>query len=297
LLGVAPGYGFLVILLLLAGVSSAALHAVGPVVGSVMSGSKLGKGMSFWMVAGELGRALGPLIMVSVVGLLSLEQLPWLMIFGLGASVFLYSKLNGITTLPKKEPAKIHWKKALRDMSKVMIPVTFIILARSMMLSSLTIYLPIFMTDQGASLWVAGASLTILQVSGMVGAFLAGGLSDRFGRRLMLIIAYVATPILMYLFIQSKNAMQIPLLILLGFFAVSVVPVIMAIVLENANENRSFANGVYMAVSFIIQALATLLVGIISDAVNLQVTFTISAGLVFLGLPFILMLPKSTKNE
>ncbi len=297
LLGVAPGYGFLVILLLLAGISSAALHAVGPVVGSMMSGSKLGKGMSFWMVAGELGRALGPLIMVSVVGLLSLEKLPWLMIFGLGASVFLYSKLNGITTLPKKEPTKIHWKTALRDMSKVMIPVTFIILARSMMLSSLTIYLPIFMTDQGASLWVAGASLTILQVSGMVGAFLAGGLSDRFGRRLMLIISYVATPILMYLFIQSKNAMQIPLLILLGFFAVSVVPVIMAIVLENANENRSFANGVYMAVSFIIQALATLLVGIISDAVNLQVTFTISAGLVFLGLPFILMLPKSTKNE
>ncbi|MDY6846540.1 MAG: MFS transporter, partial [Chloroflexota bacterium] len=67
LLGVAPSYGILVLLLLSAGISSASLHAVAPVLGSTFSGSKLGKGMSFWMVGGELGRALGPLIIVTTI--------------------------------------------------------------------------------------------------------------------------------------------------------------------------------------------------------------------------------------
>jgi hypothetical protein len=51
-----------------------------------------------------------------------------------------------------------------------------------------------------------------------------------------------------------------------------------------------------MAVSFIIQAIATLIVGVLSDAVNMQFTFYLSAGLVFLGLPVIIWLPKSRKS-
>ena len=56
LLGVANSQGFVIFLLVIAGASSAALHAIGPVVGSTFSGDRLGKGMSFWMVGGELGR-------------------------------------------------------------------------------------------------------------------------------------------------------------------------------------------------------------------------------------------------
>jgi FSR family fosmidomycin resistance protein-like MFS transporter len=48
LLGVAPGYGVLALLLMVAGLSSASLHAVAPVIAGNLSGRSLGRGMGFW---------------------------------------------------------------------------------------------------------------------------------------------------------------------------------------------------------------------------------------------------------
>ena len=52
LLGVAPAYGFVAIFLVMAGLSSASIHAVGPVVAGNLSGQSLGRGMGLWMVGG-----------------------------------------------------------------------------------------------------------------------------------------------------------------------------------------------------------------------------------------------------
>jgi FSR family fosmidomycin resistance protein-like MFS transporter len=178
-----------------------------------------------------------------------------------------------------------------------MAPITILVFTRSMMTATLTTFLPTFLESEGSSLWVAGASLSVLEISGMVGAFLAGSLSDRLGRRRMLFVSYIATPILMVLFVKSNTLFKIPLLILLGFFAVAIVPVLMAVVIENTSENRSFANGIYMALSFALQALATFLVGYISDLSNLRFTFMLSAGFLPLGLVFIFFLPKTNAKN
>jgi len=67
-------------------------------------------------------------------------------------------------------------------------------------------------------------------------------------------------------------------------------------VIENFSDNRSFANGVYMAISFILHSIAILLVGYLSDLVDLRFTFLISAGVLPLGLLFINLLPKANGN-
>ena len=297
MLGIAPTYGLLILLLLLAGFSSAGLHAVAPVVGSAFSGNRLGRGMSYWMVGGEMGRALGPLLTVTAIGYLELEGFPWLMIAGILISIFLYSKLENISTISTRIENGVHWKEALKKVRWVMLPITVLVFTRSMVSATLTTFLPTFLKSEGTSLWVSGASLTILEVSGMAGAFLAGSLSDRFGRRKMLYVSYITTPIVMVLFVKSNTIMKIPLLILLGFFAISIVPVLMALVIENSSENRSFANGIYMAMSFALQALATFLVGFISDLSSLRITFLISAGVLPFGLLFIFLLPKTTEKS
>jgi FSR family fosmidomycin resistance protein-like MFS transporter len=69
LLGMAPAYAVLALFLVVVGASSASLHAVGPVIAGNLSGRNLGKGMGFWMVGGELGRTLGPIVIVSAIQL------------------------------------------------------------------------------------------------------------------------------------------------------------------------------------------------------------------------------------
>ena len=69
LIGVAPSYIFAAILLLVSGISSTLFHVPAPVMIKHVSGNKIGKGMSFYMVGGELARTIGP---VTVLGAISL---------------------------------------------------------------------------------------------------------------------------------------------------------------------------------------------------------------------------------
>lgn len=297
LLGIAPAYGYLIFMLILAGISSSLLHAVGPVMAGKLSADQLGKGMSIWMVGGEIGRTLGPLIVVTALGYLSMKGLPWLMFGGVLITIFLSIKLRSITTKEKSHIHGSHLMDIVFRMKNIMLPLALILFTRSLMVASISIFLPTLLMTEGSNLWMAGASLTILQAAGVLGAFFAGSLSDVMGRRRILVISHIATPIFMFLLIHFKGYWQIPFLILTGFFGISVTPVIMAVVLENFPQNRSLANGVYMTISFLLQAIGVLLTGLFGDLFDLRLTFMISAGLIPLGLPFISMLPKSIKHN
>ncbi|MHB8134559.1 MAG: MFS transporter [Anaerolineaceae bacterium] len=295
LLSIAPSYAFLAFLLIIAGLSSAAIHAVATVLTGTLAGKQLGKGMSFWMVGGELGRTLGPLVIVSAIGYLTYEGLPWLMLGGILVSLFLYLQLKDVSTITKTNGNSASWIEVLKKMGPVMLPIFILLFSRAMMMATLTTFLPTFLTTEGASLWVAGASLSILEAAGVAGAFLAGSLSDRFGRRTILTISFLVSPLIMLLFLQTQGLVQIPFLMIMGFFAISAPPVLLAIVQENFLENRSFANGIFMAINFALMSLAVLLVGRISDLSSLRFTFYLSAAVVLLGAPFIRLLPKSRR--
>jgi len=291
LLGVAPGYFVLALFLVVVGASSASLHAVGPVMAGNLSGRSLGRGMSFWMVGGELGRTLGPIMIVSAIRLLTLEGTPWLMIGGLLASAILYVRLKDVPGRPQNAGQGLPWRQALRSMGPLLFPLAGIIVARSFMSAALTTYLPTFLSEEGADLWLAGASLSVLEAAGMVGALLGGTMSDRLGRRLILFISMLVTPLFMFVFLATTGWGQFPLLLVLGFTSLSVTPVVMALVQESSPENRALANGVYMALSFTLRSGVVVALGALGDIFGLRMAFTASAVITLLGLPLIFLLP------
>lgn len=294
LLGIAPSYAVIAMLLLVAGLSSASIHATGPVMVGRLSAQRLGMGMSFWMVAGEIGRVIGPLVIVSVVKYFSLESTPWLSIAGILTSIFLYSQLRNINgQVYQAANPPLPWREALKGMGTVLLPVTGIILTRAFAFVSVSTYLPTFLTEQGNDIFHAGASLSIMQAAGAVGAFFGGSISDRLGRRPVMITALVVSSLTLFAFTSLDGWILFPLLLLLGFSLLSITPIIMAVVQESFPESRALANGVYMAVSFLSSSLVTVLVGAISDLTSLHTAYYVSAGLALVGLPFVLRLPKT----
>ncbi len=292
LLGVAPGYAVLALLLIVVGVSSASLHAVAPVMAGRLSGRSLGRGMGLWMVGGELGRTLGPIVIVSAIQLLSLERTPWLMVIGLLASATLYLRLRDVPGRPPHPGQGLPWRRALRGMRPLMVPLVGIIVVRALLSSSLTTYLPTFLSEEGATLWFAGASLSVLEAAGVMGALLGGSLSDRLGRPQVLVISLLATPLLMFAFLSVEGWIRFPILLLLGFTGLSITPVIMALVQESFPENRALANGIYMALSFTIRSVAVVVLGALGDLFGLRLAFIVSAVVpLLLGLPLVLALP------
>jgi FSR family fosmidomycin resistance protein-like MFS transporter len=291
LLGIAPSYAVLAVLLVIAGLSSASLHSVAPVMSGRLSGKNLGRGMGFWMVGGEVGRTLGPLVIVAAIQYLGAARTPWLMVGGWLATVILYVRLRDVPGRPAQAVDGLPWREALRAMGPFLVPLVGIVTVRSFMITALTTYLPVLLTEQGASLWFAGISLSVLEVAGVAGALLGGSLSDRLGRRWILLVSLAATPVVMLVFLAASGWMQFPLLLCLGFTALSMTPVIMALVQESFPRNPALANGVYMSLSFVIRSGAIVVVGLMADLWDMRIAFAVSAVIPLLGLPFLLLFP------
>jgi FSR family fosmidomycin resistance protein-like MFS transporter len=96
LIGLAPNYIFLVVLVFVAGVASAFFHVPSPVMIKSFSYGQVGKGMSYYMLGGEFARTLGPLVILGAVSLWGLEGSYKLIPFGFLASAIMYFRLRKI---------------------------------------------------------------------------------------------------------------------------------------------------------------------------------------------------------
>lgn len=297
LLGVAPNYGTMVLLLLVAGLSSASIHAVGPAMVGRLASRNLGRGMGIWMVGGELGRTLGPIVIVSVLRLLGQRGTPLLMVGGLLISALLYLRLRDVPAHDTAAVSELPWRRILRVMGPLLLPLSGVVFARAFVLSSLTTYLPIFLSEGGSSLWFAGAALTVLEAAGVAGALVGGSLSDWLGRRRVLFCSLAITPLLMLLFHGMEGWLRIPLLILMGFSTLAVTPIIMALVQEQFPRNRALANGIYMALSFSLRAGVIAIIGGLGDRFGMGTTFLVSAAIGLAGLPLVAWLPRSRAHS
>jgi MFS transporter, FSR family, fosmidomycin resistance protein len=96
LLGIAPTYIFLLILAFMAGVGSTIFHVPAPVMIKHVSHDQIGKGMSYYMLGGELARTIGPLMILGAISLWGLEGTYRLIPLGIIASIILYFRLRKI---------------------------------------------------------------------------------------------------------------------------------------------------------------------------------------------------------
>jgi len=296
LLGVAPIYTAAVLLCVITGLSSAAFHAVAPVLAANFSGRLLGRGMSFWMVGGEFGRMLGPLLVVAWIGLAGVPNLPWLMLPGLLVALILFARLR---QAPHRAPGvgQVYpLRQALIRLRPMLIPMGGILLLRALMESALATFIPTLITRDGSELWLAGVSFAVMEAAGVVGAMTGGSLSDRLGRRRVLLGTLALSPLALLLFLSARGWLGLVLLALLGLLAMSINPVVMAIFQESLPENRALANGLYMAIHLVLRSVATLIIGGLGDLAGLRYAFTVSAWVALAAVPLVLLLPGRQRN-
>jgi len=292
-MGLAPNYYLLAIILTITGVSVAAFHAPAPAMIARVSGKRTGKGMGWFMAGGELARTLGPIIAVWAVTMWTLEGMLRVAVLGWVTSLILFWQLKDIPVEKKQE---IHFRSILPKLRSIFLPLALVIFFRVFMTVSMTTYLPTYMSMKGASLWLAGAALSIMESAGVAGALLSGAISDRIGRKTVFLIASLASPILMLAFLFFSGWMLIPILLLLGFTSLSIGPVILALIQDNFPEHRAAANGSYMFLSFLTRSAGMVLVGMAGDQVGLENAFLWSALIAFLVIPAIFMLPNEVQQ-
>ncbi len=290
LLGVVNSYGLLVMLLIISGISSTLFHIPSPGIIKASSGKKTGRGMSYYMVGGELARTVGPLLVTGGISLWGLEGTWRLMPFGLIASLILYYRLKDLTFTQKKFTKKAEKGDAMAEVKRflplfgVMSGFMFF---QSAMKMAVTLYLAVYLTQHDFSLWYASIALSVLQFFGVIGTFLSGTISDKIGRQKTLVIMSIGAAVTMVFFLLSNTVYTMfPILAFLGIFMFANGPVMLSVIHELETKMPIFVNSVYMTINFSISSVVVLAMGVFGDKLGLDTTYDIAAVMAFFAIPF-----------
>ena len=170
-LGVVPHAFFAALLLLLAGLGSAAFHPQAVAAAGTVSGAHRGFGIAVFTFGGSLGFAIGPLAIIGAVhfwGLLGVLVLVVALQVPTG-------KIDYARTASLVEAFKgVQGPMALLFTVAVLREVTRLVIAT---------FLPIVFAMQGRSLVAGGLTLSLFSLAGALGGMVGGALSDGWGRK------------------------------------------------------------------------------------------------------------------
>jgi MFS family permease len=165
---------------------------------------------------------------------------------------------------------------------------------RSMTQNALLTFLPVYLAyEMGYSSFWVGACMFALQTAGFAAAPIAGHLSDRMGRKSVMMTSMAMTAVvLVFMALAGKSLAFVFFVAVLGFFLYAVRPVMQAWLLETTPRNMG---GTSIGVLFGAQALGSsigpLLGGLVADSFGLTATFHFLAGTIVAANLFILFMP------
>ena len=288
LIGIAPNYIILIILLFLAGISAQIFHISTPAIVKEVT-PKMGFGMSMFMVGGELARTISPLIVSAAISLWGLEGLLKTIFFAVFASIFLWwqlSKIKGDFTPKAKQKADF---KIFIEYKNFFLIIAGFMFFQSFAKIFFSFYLPLYLTHIGETLTKANISLSFFQFFAIIGTFVSGNIADKIGNKKTLIISTFLAIISMPIFIFF-NLIYIPL-IFLGLTLFSTGPVMLSII--HHQKNSTALNGVYMMLAFLIPAFVTFIIGILSDIIGLNNVAYVGFLSLFIALFFAMRIKES----
>ena len=174
--------------IIISGIGSAIFHPEAAKLVNAISGGKKGTGISIFAVGGNGGFGVGPLLAVALIQGFGLKGLAFFGILSVLAGVPLLLFANRIKVpeaAPKAvapgKPSEAKAAAAENDWPAFLRLTVFIVL-RSTCFIGVSSFLPLFCVYAlGTSNSVAGATLSVIALSGVFCTFLGGPLADRFG--------------------------------------------------------------------------------------------------------------------
>ncbi len=275
MVGLAPSFGVAAILLILAGFSTAGFHSIAPAMVSSRAGNKVGKGMSFFMVGGELGFGIGPLIVVGIISAFTIKGMPWLMVLGILASGILFFRFSDTSTVrPAEHESSLPVKRNPRPDVAADVPDQRVHFSHGFTNGCFVNFLPTFLSLEGSPFALAGIALAVVEFSATVGVFTIGLVSDKIGHRRVALIGALGSALFSLGFLVSSGWLKVVMLIGVGLTAFMANPAFLSFIQSRFTNNRALSNGVYMSSSFVLRSIVVIVIGVLSDYFGMRYVFS-----------------------
>ena len=294
LAGLAPSYGWTFAAIVLSGIGVAAFHPEGSRFANYVSGARRSSGMSLFSVGGNIGFALGPVLVT-----------PLLVVFGMHGTVFVLIPTWLMTAalvyeLPRLKTFRtdiVAGRVQKGDEHEAWGPFALlatVIALRSFVYFGMVTFIPLyFIHDLHTSKAFGNAALSAMLLGGAFGTLIGGPLADRFGRRSVLIGSMALLPPLIVAFLLSPAGLAVVFATFAGAATIATFAVTIVMGQEFLPGRMGVAAGVTIGLSIGLGGLGAPLLGILADAHGLRAVFETIAVLPVLALVLSLALPRS----
>lgn len=269
--------------------------------------------LSFHGMGGNVGEALAPLVVGGLLAWFSWRTVVVINVVpGVVMAMMILLMLGALTMTRDKDDEGINsiaqpWsmKNYMRDFVSLLKNKSLMLVScssafRTMTQVGLLTFLPVYLAyELGYNPFVTGICLSLLQVAGFIAAPFAGHLSDKMGRKRIVMSSMVLTGIMIIgMALAGKSVLFVVFIALVGFFLYAMRPVLQAWAVESTPKHLA---GTGVGMQFGIQAMgasiAPAIFGMIADATDIYTGFYFLAGTIIFANFLVFFMPGTTPAQ
>jgi FSR family fosmidomycin resistance protein-like MFS transporter len=287
LAGAMPNYWAIVACVALSGLGIAAFHPEAARFANYVAGSQKATGMRWFALGGNVGFALGPLLLTPLLVAFGPPGTLFILIPASLAALAVTRELPRLKTFASRKLKKSGAEG--RDRWGPFAVLTTFVILRSMAYIGLVAFVPLYFIGMlHVSKPLANIALTCFLVAGAFGTIYGGRLADRLGRRTILIASTLASAPLLFAFValttsQSNYFVAIAGIMTVGFALVASQTAFVVLGQEYLPNRIGIASGVTLGLAISLGGAGAPVLGALADRFGVQAALQAIVGLLVLA--------------
>ena len=297
LLGVAPSYWIVVLVLGLCGIGVSAFHPQSFSLAGDLSGNRRSFGLALFIFGGTMALGVTPLWITAYADRFGLEMLPIVTIPGLILALIVVRLLPLDNPRVQTQDLAATWSALAKHAGPLSIIILVVIL-RTVTSLAFGTFLAVLGQERGLTAREAGSiPMSIYQTSGVVGTLVAGYLADRVNSRPLVWGSILLASPALYAYLIFDGWLGLLFLGLGGALILSSNSVLVAVAQKMFPENAALASSLPLGFSWGIAGLSLPLVGYAADHIGMAETLKYVALLPIPTAALALFLPSGSRKE
>jgi len=263
--------------------------------------------LSFHGMGGNVGEAIAPFVIGALLGWYGWRTVVVINVVpGLTMSVLILVLLGAFSMTKSKDEQAINAdagaqgvKQYLRDFAGLLKNKSLMLIAassgfRTMTQAGLLTFLPVYLAyELNYSPFAVGVCLTILQVAGFIAAPVGGHLSDKLGRKQVIMSSMLLSgAMIIGMAFAGKSMWFVVFVALVGFFLYAMRAVLQAWAVESVPKNLAGAGvGLQFGFTSLGAAISPAIFGLIADNFDIYKGFYFLAGIIVFANLLVLFMP------